>query len=398
MRMAARLVKLAVLAASACTSSGDLDAGSNDVGIDASHDVGNDSGDAYAIDAAAPGTLRVRALGVQGFMLTYGGDSVMTAPLFTRQSGIDVALSAPIVASVPAIEAGLRGLDLGSLRAIVSGHAHFDHLLDVAHLMTTLAPTTTLYANQTARHIFAALAPDRASTCTTPAPSATIDRARIVALDDPLASHVDYTNCPTQRPAGASMNGSWVRVPGSRVRLMPVCTTHPPQIGTTHFAPGSIDTDQCDLPTPASGWLEGQTISYVIDFLDAADAPTFRVYYQDAPATRPIGEVPASILAERRVDLAILCVGNNDAVMNQPTDILGNLDPRFVLSGHWEGFLQPAPLPITPLPGLHLDLYRSRAAAALAAAPSSPAYVDGAPIAGREILAMPGMQIVVPPP
>ena len=92
MRIAARLLTLAGLATSACTNGGDLDAGSNDVGIDASHDVGNDSGDAYAIDAAAPGTLQVRALGVQGFMLTYGGDSVMTAPLFTRQSGIDVGL------------------------------------------------------------------------------------------------------------------------------------------------------------------------------------------------------------------------------------------------------------------------------------------------------------------
>jgi len=101
------------------------------------------------------------------------------------------------------------------------------------------------------------------------------------------------------------MTGSWVVVPGSHVRLVPVCTTHPAQVGTIHFAPGSIDTDQCDLPAPASGWLEGQTISFLIDFLDDGGAPIFRIYYQDAPATRPIGEVPAALLADRRVDLAI---------------------------------------------------------------------------------------------
>jgi hypothetical protein len=375
------------LVLTACTGSGDRDAGARDVG-----------NDAYAIDASIPGTMRVQALGVQGFVLTYDGESIMTAPLFTRQSGIDVALNAPIAADVSAIEAGLANVDLHALRAIVTGHAHYDHLLDVTHVMTAMAPTTTLFANRTARHVFAALAPDRSSSCTTPPGAATIDRARVIAVDDPLASHVDYTNCPDQLPPGAPMDGSWVMVPNAHVRLMPVCTTHPPQIGTTHFAPGSIDTDQCDVPPAASGWLEGQTISYVIDFLDAAGAPAFRIYYQDAPATMPIGQVPAHVLAERRVDLAILCVGSNDAVLNQPTDILANLTPRFVVSGHWENFLQPSPTPIVPIPGLHVDLYTSRVMAALSAAPDVTAYVDGAPLVGRHVLARPGMDIIVPPP
>jgi hypothetical protein len=192
------------------------------------------------------------------------------------------------------------------------------------------------------------------------------------------------------------MDGSWVRIPGSHIRLMPVCTTHPAQVGTTHFAPGSIDTDQCDLPPAASGWLEGQTISYVIDFLDAADAPVFRIYYQDAPATRPIGEVPAAILAEHRVDLALLCVGNNDAVENQPTDILANLDPRFVVSGHWESFFIPRDQPLLPLPLLNVDLFISRAETALAAPPDVPMVLDGAPIYDRHVLAWPDMNIYVP--
>ncbi len=392
----------ALFALASCTggdggTDGGMDAG-NDAGLDAPiRDIGNDNGDAYAIDAAAPGTLRIQTLGVQGFVLTYGGESVMTAPLFTRQNGVDVALNAPITPDLAGIDAGLAHVDMSLVRAIVTGHAHYDHLMDVIHIMSTMSPTSLLYANRTARHVFAAVAPDRSASCTTPAPTETVDRARVIALDDPLASHVDYTNCPDQRPTGAPIAGSWVMVPGSHVRLMPVCTVHPAQIGTMHFAPGSIDTDQCDVPAAASGWLEGQTLSYVIDFLDTAGAPVFRIYYQDAPATRPIGEVPAAILAEHRVDLSILCVGSNDAVDNQPTDIIANLNPRFALSGHWENFFVPRSAPLQPLPTLNLGRFLTRAEAALSAPPDVPVYVNGAPLVGRHILMNPDMDIYLSP-
>ena len=354
--------------------------------------------DAAAVDASAPTPfLEVQAFGVQGFLLTFDGESVMTAPLFTRQSTVGITLNLPIDIDEAAIDEALAGTSLGDVRAIVSGHAHFDHLLDVVHILPQ-TPAATLYANLSARHIFAALAPDRDAACTSPAPTTTLARSRVVAVDDPLASHVDYTNCPDQLPPGAPLEGSWVSVPGSHLRLMPICTTHPAQIGPIHFGDGSIDVDQCDLPPAASGWLEGQTISFVIDFLDAAGAPRFRIFYQDAPATTPVGEVPPAILAERRVDVAILCVGSNDAVMNQPTDIIANLDPRFVLSGHWEDFFIARDQPIEPIFLLNVDQYVMRAEAALAAPADAPLVVDGAEIAGRHVLIIPGSSLVVPPP
>jgi hypothetical protein len=376
--------------------------GPSDAGTDAfrardgGRDTGYDAGDADYVDAASPLALQVQALGVQGFVVSYGGESILTAPLFTRQIGFDVATDVPIVPDVAAIDEELSSTDMSAVRAIVSGHAHFDHLLDVVHVMTSLAPAAPLYANLTAQHIFAAVAPDRDASCTSPAPTETIDRSRVLAMDDPLASHVDYTNCPDQRPDGAPLEGSWVRVPGSHVRLYPVCTTHPNQIGSAHFAPGNIDVDQCDLPAPASGWLEGHTMSFVIDFLDDADAVVFRVFYQDAPATSPVGDVPSAVLAEHRVDLAILCLGSNDAVDGQPTDIIANLDPRFVFSGHWEDFLRARGSVLGPIPFLNVDLYVERADLALAAAPDVPMYLDGVEIAGRHVVVYPGSRMVVP--
>ena len=143
--------------------------------------------------AAAP--LEVKSLGVQGFVVTRGADTVLTAPMFTRQSVLAVTLNIPLAADTQAIDAGLGGVPLSQVRAVVSGHAHFDHFIDVPHILA-IAPNATAYSNATGKHMLAALAPDRPASCTSPVASPALERQRVVAMDDPNASHVDYTNCP----------------------------------------------------------------------------------------------------------------------------------------------------------------------------------------------------------
>jgi hypothetical protein len=349
--------------------------------------------DAPAVSATVP--LEVRSLGVQGFMLHYGHDSVMTAPLFTRQSAIEVTFNVPLPADTAAIDAGLAEIPLDELRAVVSGHAHYDHFLDVPHVLEK-APGAIAYTNLTGRHMLAALAPDRPG-CTNAQPTPMLSRNRVIALDDELASHVDYTNCPNQRPSGAPLEGSWVNVPNSHVRILPVCSMHPAQVGPYHFGEGSIAQDQCVLPGPASGWLEGQTLALVIDFLDDNGKPAYRVFYQDAPTDAPIGHVPAILLEDKQVDLALLCVGSSDAVTDHPGQIVANTNPRFALSGHWEDFFQPMSAQPQPIPLLDLQGYLTRADAALPGPPDAPLVVDGEARPVRHVLVDPGSRFVVPP-
>ena len=338
--------------------------------------------------------LEVSALGVQGFALRYGNDTVLTAPLFTRQSMFDVALNAPITPDAQAIDDGLAGIPLDQIRAVVSGHAHYDHFLDVPYVLSR-APNAVAYTNLTGRNMLAALAPDRPAGCTN-TPGTPLARSRVVALDDTLASKVDWTNCPELKPPGVPLAGSWVAVPSSHVRVMAFCSMHPDQVGPFHFGKGSIADEQCELPVAASGWLEGQTLALLIDFLDDDGKPVHRVFYQDAPTDAPIGQVPAAILAERTVDLALLCVGSNDAVANEPTAILENIHPRYALSGHWEDFFQDASSPPQLLPFLDLETYNARANAALAGPPDGGFVVDAIPSATRHVVAQPGMRISVP--
>lgn len=343
-------------------------------------------------DAAPPAPLAIHGLGIQGFWIQWGHEAVLTAPLYTRQDGLDITIGAPITRDDAAIDAGLAGEPLDELTAVVSGHAHYDHLLDVPHILA-IAPNARVYTNQTGRHILAALAPDR-SGCTSTAAQPVIDRTRVIAMDDALASHTDYTNCPDQRPDGAPLDGTWLEV-SPHVRVKAFCSMHPAQVGPYHFGAGSIDQDQCDLPGAAAGWLEGQTLALLVDFLDARGNPAYRVYYQDAPTNAPSGHIPDATLADKPVDVAILCVGTADAVVDHPASILANVQPRFALSGHWEDFFQPVGS-TAPIPLLDVTGYVDRATAALPGTGDG-LTIDGAPAPGRHVLVQPGSQLVIAP-
>jgi metal-dependent hydrolase (beta-lactamase superfamily II) len=59
-----------------------------------------------------------------------------------------VTFNTPVQADTAAIDAGLAGVPLDQLRAIVSGHAHYDHFLDVPHVLEK-APGAIAYTNLT---------------------------------------------------------------------------------------------------------------------------------------------------------------------------------------------------------------------------------------------------------
>ncbi len=345
--------------------------------------------------APAP-PLEITALGVQGFVLKHGDDVVMTAPLFTRQDEVSLTLNIPLSSDTVAVDTGLANVPLDKVAVIVSGHSHYDHLLDVPHVLS-LAPSAVVATNLTGRNIFAALAPDRPAGCTGAAQDPNIARDRVIAMDDPLASHVDYTNCPDQAPPGAPLQGTPLQI-NPRIRLMAFCSMHPAQIfGVIHFAEGSIDTEQCVLPPPAASWLEGQTLAYLIDFLDDDGKVAFRVFYQDAPTNAPSGFVPPQYLADHRVDVGVMCVGSSDYVTNEPADNLNNVTPRFALGGHWEDFFQPISSDPPPIPFLDVDAYVVKALAVMTGEPDAPLLVDGMPTETRYVRVMPQQAIVVPP-
>lgn len=340
-----------------------------------------------------PPPLRVRFLGVDGFLLEAGNDAVLTAPLFTRPSMIEASTGLPVSSDKTLVASRLPAAAEAKVRAILSGHAHYDHLLDVPAAMGVI-PQSTLYANVSSRNLLAAFAPDRAAKCAGSAAQATtVARSRIVAVDDPAASTVDYTFCPEKRPAGAPLEGKWMKVPGAHVRVLAVCSEHPSQIGPVHYGAGDVDEEACTPPTNMNEWKEGKTVAFLFDFLDPkTDKPIYRIFYEDAPTETPIGHVPAKFLADKRVDLALMCVGTYDHVDDaSPAQALGALNPRFALGGHWEDFFGSLDAPPQALPFTNVAAWATKARDALPASGEPHAMrINGNPSADRASLPQPG--------
>lgn len=347
-----------------------------------------------------PVPLRVKFYGVSGFMIERGDDAVLTAPLFTRPSMLQATTGLPVTSDASLVAQRLPAATMPNVRAILSGHAHYDHLLDAPAAMN-LAPNATLYANRSARNLLAAWAPDRGPACAGKAAQPkTIARSRVVAVDDPAKSTVDYTNCPEQKPAGAPLQGQWVLVPGSHVRVLAVCAEHPDQIGPVHYGAGDVEEEQCTPPRNMNEWKEGRTVAYLIDFLDPkTDAPLYRVFYQDAPTETPVGHVPAAFLAGKKVDLALMCVGTYDKVDDaSPAKALTALNPRYAIGAHWEDFFGSLDAPPKPITLLDVEAWATKAKAALPAWGESRSLVqNGKPISDRALLPQPGDTFEVTP-
>lgn len=327
----------------------------------------SETGETGEIEGPSAFPLELTYLGVGGVALRHGDDLILTAPLLTNPSMETVTLGETV--SDPALVASLLPAEeVEGAAAILVGHAHYDHLLDVP-TAAEMAGDPVIYGNVSARNLLAGV----------------LD---VTAINDPSNPLVDRRMCGTPDPCTgvpAGYEGDWIQVPGANVRIRALCSMHPDQfLGIVHYAEGCVDEPQASPPTYAGDWLEGATVSWLIDFLDDDGNIAWRVYYQDAPTDAPIGDVYPDLLAERPVDLALLCVGSYDYVRDAPAEALANMDPRYVVGIHWENFFQTQDLPIEPIP-LQPDPgdFDDRAADALGADDEDPVLVEGVAQEGR---------------
>lgn len=279
-----------------------------------------------------PGTehVSVQFLGVGGVLLSHaGGDVVLTAPLYTNPSLVEYLLDHEMRPDTDLIDA-LLPEEAREAQAILVGHSHYDHLLDVPYVALHKATQADVYGSTTTKNL---LSPIEAALAG--------GGRRLVALD--------YLAADPAR----DQPGEWIDV-SPRMRLMALASQHSDQVVVEalgvrmplHLGRGKVRKARHALPRKGSQWAEGTTFAYVLDFLDESGTAVFRVYYQDSGADEGRGAVPARLLPPepggKRVDLAILCVGGAfDRLVDHPAAILRNTRPRFVLLSHWEDFFVP---------------------------------------------------------
>jgi L-ascorbate metabolism protein UlaG (beta-lactamase superfamily) len=299
-----------------------------------------------AADPCAPGDeIKVTYLGVAGFLIEARGHSLLTGPSFTNPSLDSVTPTRYrfLKGRAPEIHPNTQLIDrllpaaADNASMILVGHGHYDHLLDVPYVANTRARNAEIYGSATVRHMLMGDSTLRAHA------------SRVIAISGTDVGKVDRI-------------GKWFPSKDGAFRVMALEADHANTLNLFQrwgflFADGTIDKDLPELPRRAEDWKLGEPYSYLIDVLGADGSPVFRIYFQDAPNTAPLGFPPAS-LGGRRVDLAILCVATARNVdPPSPDSLVKILRPKYAIMAHWESFFRPQTLPIYLNPASDVDAF-----------------------------------------
>lgn len=265
--------------------------------------------------------VEITYLGVAGFMVRSRDKVLLTAPHFTSprlgKVAVDIFNRTSVIEADRPLIRELSPKAANEASAILVGHGHYDHLLDVPFIADSLATKAIVYGSPSVRNM---LMGDKGL------------RPRLRAIESSELGSVGHV-------------GDWITTQDGGYRFMALRSSHAPAyLGwfvRFDYAPGTVDTALESLPRRAADWKVGEPYAYIVDVLDAAGKTVFRIYYQDSASDAPLGLPPANI-GGRRVDLAILCVASaRNARPFAPDELIDSLRPRYVIASHWESFFQP---------------------------------------------------------
>lgn len=269
------------------------------------------AGHAVRCDGTCDDSVGVTYLGSGGFVIRHGGDAILTAPFLSAPRAPQLLL--PLRSNRARVDSLVREWvrDTGAVRAVLVGHAHYDHVLDLPYIFQRWLtnPAVQAYGSRALAYTFAA---DRGF------------RPRIHVVEDSAGT--------------ARSEGGWFGVPG--FRFMPLRSDHAPHLlSRVHLLPRRLRRPLPYRPWWILSYAQGTTLAYLVDVTDASGKVVFRLHYQDAASTPPRGYPPAAELARQPVDLAIVCGAAFAQVRGYPDSLLAAMRPRHVVVGHWEDFL-----------------------------------------------------------
>ena len=106
------------------------------------------------VDLTAPGdvdVVRFVYLGSGGWIIERGEDQVLAAPLFSNPGLLTTGLL-PIRSDTVLVDRYMSRYDVSAAKAILVGHAHYDHLMDVPRVILVHAPTARIVGTTTVKN------------------------------------------------------------------------------------------------------------------------------------------------------------------------------------------------------------------------------------------------------
>lgn len=284
-----------------------------------------------ATTASCHDSVDIVAMGVSGFLFVPWRDStqvVMTPPSYTNPTLWWTVFGNWLLGSSPneaRIARRLHDLPaagpdrLSRVRAVLVGHGHYDHLMDLPVLARYL-PNATVFGSRSVVNTLNAV----------PAFGGVSGAAsRLVSVD---------------ALAGVTGDQPGREIPvGDIVRVRAIAWEHAPNFGTHVIARGTVEPASSSLPRGIFGWKLGRVYAYAIDLLDRDGRVGSRIVVHDAGASPEVVRRAVAVigtLSSARSTIVVITAANFDQEPAYPDILLASLAPQHVLLGHWEDFFR----------------------------------------------------------
>lgn len=270
------------------------------------------------------GVAKLQFIGAGGFYLALPQGSVLVDPFYSNPGLFTLASLRTLKPNTAVIDRHLPPVE--DVKAVLIGHVHFDHALDIPYIAQKLEQTTRIYGSATLKNSLAASA----------------ESHRVTDVEPGMS--VD------------GKGGQWYSL-SSHLRIFPIKSEHAPHLGPWVIGSGNVVKPLSRLPADALDWQAGVNVSYLLDLLDDEKKPVYRVFMQTSSSSAPNGLAPDEVLDDgKAVDMVVLCAANYDKMEHYPEYLLERMRPQRVVLVHWERFWTPyEPGQASPLPGLDLD-------------------------------------------
>ena len=284
------------------------------------------------INGASEKKLTVHYSGCGGLHFVKDGHGIMIDPFFSNQKIMRIAASVlgggargkqKLASDPKMVTIGMKAMEeaMGSLlpqtTAILVAHSHYDHLMDVPAVYNKLNRVPMVYLNESGFN-----------SCYN-----VIDTSKMVILEKHMTTkEVSRPPIILQTRAG-------------KIHIYPILAEHNPHFKNIKFFSGSktkpvADFTDANAKTRGNDWLEGNTFSFLIDYIDGDGAIEFRIFVQSSSCNPPAGIPPLDLLKSKPVDLAFLGVASYHFSPDYPCTVLQALKPQEVVWIHWEDFFR----------------------------------------------------------
>lgn len=250
----------------------------------------------------------VRYYGTGCFTIQRGNNVLLTDPFISNPSAAKVMFG-KIRTDSSYVERYINPSAFQKVKMVVAAHAHYDHLMDMPFLAKYVPDTTPIVSNRTAKHILAYF----------DLPQQSIIANDIMGVDQ--------------------QEGFWYYNDDNSIRVMAFKSLHPPQMAGINFYKKKYTTDLSSKPSIVSDWQEGQTLSFMVDFLEA-DTIGYRMFFMSSMARAPFGLFPKEMLQERGIDDLFIGASSKIEYDFYPGPIVELAKAKRIFLIHWENFLR----------------------------------------------------------